>query len=414
MGLLGWSRGLLADKKGNVLIIAAAAMPLVVGSAGLAIDTIQLSLLRRHLQRAADSGALAGAYARVQQKDVSAAVNRTLAFSDAFPLASPAVIQNAPVSGAYANNDRAVRVVLEAERSLAFWSFFSGTNPVITVEATAALVYTGKYCMVALDESAGTGITFSGNSTVNLGCGVVSNTTGAQAVYADASADVTASPVAAVGGVPSSGAYNQPTLLLPYSLRQENPFEHIPEPAPPPTCDPTVMVENPGDTLNITPGCYSGFMVHGTLNLAPGTYYLTGDLTLNSQANLNGTGVTLIFTSLSPSDQSSYPTIAINGGAELDLTAPTEGEYEGLLMQYDQRKEGGDYFINGNSYSKFEGAFYFPRQHLTFNGNSEMETNCIQLVAYRLTFTGNTEITNTCPSSGGAKAFDATWVRLVG
>lgn len=397
--------GLLANKKGNVLVMAAAAMPLIVGSAGLAIDTIQLSLMKRHLQRAADSGALAGAYARVQSKDVNLAVNKALGFNDAFPLAStPGISQ--PATGPYGG--RSVRVALSAKRSLPFMSFFAA-EPTISVEATAALVYTGKYCMVSLDEGTGTGVTFSGNSTVNLGCGVISNTSGSSAVLADANSSVTASPVAAVGGVPSSSSYIQPTLLLPYSLKQKNPFAEIPQPSPPSSCPPPAPVAG-----TLAAGCHNGLDVSGTLTLAPGTHYIVGSaFNVNGGANLIGDGVTLVFTSLTPSDPSTYPTITINGNADLDLSAPTSGTYEGVLMHYDARNPGGNYHINGNSYSSLEGAFYFPTQHLTFNGNSEMESNCIQLVAFRLTFEGNTEINNDCPTGGGAKAFDASWVRLV-
>ncbi|HWH18485.1 MAG TPA: pilus assembly protein TadG-related protein [Allosphingosinicella sp.] len=408
MKLFRRGKGLLADKKGNVLIVTAAVMPLLVGSAGLAIDTIQLSLLKRHLQRAADSGALAGAYARAQSKPVSAAVNQALAFNDAFPLASPATITE-PNSGTYAN--RAVRVRLAATRSLPFWSFFRSA-PTITVEAMAALVYTGKYCMVSLDESSATGIRFSGNSTVNLGCGVISNTSGSSAVVAEQSSTVTASPVAAVGNVPSSTSYVQPTLLLPYSLKQPDPFASLPQPTAPSGCQPLTV--NTNQDITPTTNCFNGLDVRGTLRLNPGTYYVTGgSFNLNAQSNIIGSGVTIVFTSPTPSVQSSYPTININGGANINLTAPTSGTYAGVLMHYDARKEGGDYFINGNSGSTFEGAFYFPKQNLTFNGNSNMITNCIQLVAYRLTFTGNTKINNNCPTGGGARSFDASWVRLV-
>ena len=71
-------RKLFKDRGGNALAIAAAAMPLLVGSAGLATDTIQWTLWKRQLQRAADSAAFAGAYASVQNAVVSSAVNRDL------------------------------------------------------------------------------------------------------------------------------------------------------------------------------------------------------------------------------------------------------------------------------------------------------------------------------------------------
>ena len=39
--MFGFFKKLRRDKRGNVLIITAAAMPLLVGAAGLATDTIQ-------------------------------------------------------------------------------------------------------------------------------------------------------------------------------------------------------------------------------------------------------------------------------------------------------------------------------------------------------------------------------------
>ena len=53
-------RKLLGNERGNFLLIAAAAFPLLIGFAGLAVDTIQWVLWKRELQRAADSAAIAG------------------------------------------------------------------------------------------------------------------------------------------------------------------------------------------------------------------------------------------------------------------------------------------------------------------------------------------------------------------
>ena len=62
------------DKRGNVFIIVGLSLPMLVGSAGLATDTIQWTLWKRQLQRAADSAALAGAYAKMQDQNVVSAV----------------------------------------------------------------------------------------------------------------------------------------------------------------------------------------------------------------------------------------------------------------------------------------------------------------------------------------------------
>src|SRR5437870_8679308 len=62
--MIAFIRKLLKDRRGNVLAIACAAMPVIIGCAGLATDTIEWTLWKRQLQRAADSAAFAGVYDR--------------------------------------------------------------------------------------------------------------------------------------------------------------------------------------------------------------------------------------------------------------------------------------------------------------------------------------------------------------
>jgi uncharacterized membrane protein len=64
--MLSFLKALQRNERGNVLILTAAALPLIVGSAGLATDTIQWALWKRQLQRAADSAAIAGTYERMR------------------------------------------------------------------------------------------------------------------------------------------------------------------------------------------------------------------------------------------------------------------------------------------------------------------------------------------------------------
>src|SRR5919112_2017737 len=71
-------KSLWSDRRGNVLAITAAALPLIMGSAGLASDTIQWALWKRQLQRAADSAALAGVYDRVASSGSTSTVSSTV------------------------------------------------------------------------------------------------------------------------------------------------------------------------------------------------------------------------------------------------------------------------------------------------------------------------------------------------
>ncbi len=68
--------------------------------------------------------------------------------------------------------------------------------------------------------------------------------------------------------------------------------------------------------------------------------------------------------------------------------------------------------INGGQELSLEGAMYFPRTKLWFNGNSDVGAKCLQIVAQQLEFKGGANIQNDC-SAGYGRAFRARTVRLV-
>src|SRR5690349_2137394 len=73
------------DDRGNALILFGASLPLLIGAAGIATDTIQWTLWKRQLQRAADSGAIAGVYTRIKtdtESAVQTAVTSDLAINN--------------------------------------------------------------------------------------------------------------------------------------------------------------------------------------------------------------------------------------------------------------------------------------------------------------------------------------------
>jgi len=76
--MFGFLKKIWRDKRGNALLIAGAALPLIVGAAGLASDTIQWTLWKRQLQRAADSAAIAGVYDRTAAGGATTTVAATV------------------------------------------------------------------------------------------------------------------------------------------------------------------------------------------------------------------------------------------------------------------------------------------------------------------------------------------------
>ncbi len=396
--------------------IVALMVPAFLGCVALGVDTIQFSMWRRMMQRQADSGAIAGALALAQGQSVNSTVTNDLSRNNFVAMTAAPIIENAPTGGSYAGNAKAVRVRLSTSTNLPFSTIVLRRPVVINVEATGALINQGQYCVVALDNRDTVGISMGGNTTLNLGCGMISNTIASSAVTATGSSLITASPIAAVGGLQASSNYSNGTLLIPYTVPQQDPFASLPNPSG------FGNGSNNGDvnsnkTRSIDPGTYSGLDIKGTLNMSPGIYYINkGQFSVGAQGVVNGTGVTIILTSDEASyNPSSIATISMNGGATLNLTATTNGTYAGVLFYQDRRAlDSGANKINGNSASKLQGAIYFPGQAVEFTGNSDADIRCVQLVARRLIFTGNSNISNECPAGSGAQSFTGTRVKLVG
>ena len=435
MRAFGWLKKLRKNERGNALVIGAATLPLMIGAAAIGVDTIQVSLAKRQLQRAADSAALAGAYAIVQSQDVPTSVNHDLALNNDLPLSATA-IEPPPTVGPYANNNRAVRVVLTAQRAVPFISFFTQSAMTVSAEATAAIVFFGQYCMVSLENGNTTGVTFTGSTVADLGCGVATNSRSANGVVAAGNARVIASPIAAVGGVPSSSAYQTGTTLLPYSPVQADPLAHLPRtPTPPADCVPLDLNPQGNDPVYFPPlGASRSYCIVGSttgnndakiqsdIALPSATYYIQGGVldfgpaTVTEQTPASSTaptGVTFILTT-PPGQTTGVATLNMNANAVLRLAAPDTGTYAGVLMYQDSRSTGGTNQINGNSGSTLRGAFYFPSSDVVFNGNASMTVTCLQVVALHLHFSGNSTIRNSCPANSGSQAFDAAFVRLVG
>ncbi len=426
--MISFFKKIWQSKRGNALVIAGASLPMVMGAAGLASDTIQWALRKRQLQRAADSASMAGVYAESAGaavgtcSDVAGATyTNPVAYdvkkNEHLPQVPNCTVSNPPSTGSYTKDSKAVHVTLTMQRPLSFSGMFLSAAPTITANATATVVPSGQYCVVSLESQAVTGIDATGSTNVDLGCGMITNSTSLTAAVATGSSSVTASPIAAVGGIPSSTHWGDGTVLQPFTVAQVDPFANV-SPTPvsngTPSCwsDPNV---GPQATTTLQPGCYSSFTVKGTANLQPGTYYINGgSIDFNSGAVINCSGCTFVLSNSDPSSTATIGGITMNGTATLNLSAPSSGTYKGLIFDQDRRATSGNTIkINGDSNSFLQGAMYFPTSNFTYNGNSGQITNCLQIVAKDVTFTGNSAVNNSCPANSGSSAFTGQQVRLV-
>jgi Flp pilus assembly protein TadG len=408
-----WLRRLAHDRKGSVVSMTALMMPVLIGAAGMASDTIQWTLTKRMMQRAADSGAIAGAYALSQSANVQAAATNDITRNGGFKMTVTPIVNSPATSGSFRDAASAVEVILATDMDLPFTGLVMDGPVRVSARAVAEIGGNGDYCVLALENTNTTGIPIGGNATVNLGCGMMSNAPSASSIIANGSSYVTARPVAAVGNVPP-GNYAPGTERQSFALPLRDPYRGLPDPPNIPSSNNDLRVQ-PNRSSTFNAGTYRNIDVSGSATFNPGICYVTGSLNFGSQARVTSNGATFILTATNAaSNTGNIATVRMNGGANINMTAPSSGTYAGILFYQDRRASSmATNIVNGNSSSLLQGAFYFPRQELQFNGTSGMNTRCIQVVARRIDWRGNTAIDNVCPPASGASSFKGTQIKLV-
>jgi Flp pilus assembly protein TadG len=433
--MIGFFRRLLKDRRGSALAIACACMPLVIGAAGLATDTIEWTLWKRQLQRAADSAAFAGVYDRAAASGATTNTSTAVCADLSVNLHTwMSLIGTSPCTGtvgsyttlSYPNNTtyvtNQVTVTLKVQQSLPFSSMFMSAAPVITASATAGSVaYGGNPCMLALNKS-GTAIDNSGNTTVNAPtCIFYSDSASSNSAAAGGNSSVTAKAIAGVGGIASSNNWvvNQ---YLPYSPSLADPF------APPSstavTPDPSDMKcaghwvaahgQNPATWVNdaLTDGvdittmrdangnqanCFTSLSVGANRTLSIPNTYAGGPIYINGgNVDLQGAfscpACTIVLTNNDPSPTATIGTFSSNAQATNNITAPTSGAYKGIAVYQDRRATGNIDKINGGSGNVISGVVYFPKDTLWLNGTGSAVSLCSMFVANNLKFNGTGNI----------------------
>ena len=395
------AKKLKGDRRGNVLIISAIGAASLVGAAGLGVDTTQWFLAKRQLQQATDSGALAAALNMYRGSAFyDTAVNEIdRNFTDTVTIER---IVNPPQVGAYSGDSSAIEVVATVNRRLPFSSIFISSSPLIRTRSVATVVSEGEHCVISLAED-GTGIEVQGNADVLLGCGVAANSPNGLSIDLGGTSYLSASPISAVGGIDyASNNIPSSSVLQPYGLEVKDPLADrgLEPPTDPAGCTYNNLTVRPNTHVTLSPGRYcNGLTIRGSVTMQPGVYIIDGGtLLVNSQADVTGEGVTFVLTG---NNSSTVADIQINGGADIDLRAPTPEEdstWYGILFYQDTMGSTTESKINGDSGMQIEGIVYLPKGNVTFNGNSGQHADCLLLVANRVNFSGTSSLDNDCPS----------------
>jgi Flp pilus assembly protein TadG len=388
-------------------------MPVLMGIVGLGTDYGLWIHTSKKMQNAADTAAYSAALAKTNGSGNATTEANAVSSSYGFVNGLDGVVvsvNNPPTSGPNASNALAIEVVIQQPQKRFLSALMSSANVNVKTRAVAIPGTNGTGCVVALNKSAAKAITIQGTADINLtACSLYNDSNSATALSVGGSGTLKAKDINVVGGisgsVTASGSVvtGASAIADPYAGVSSGSFSG---------CDHTNMTAK--NTVTLSPGVYCqglGLNAGANVTLNPGVYYFDqGSLSVNGGATLTGTGVTLVFTS---STGSNYASANINGGATINLEAPTTGPTAGLVAVGDKNMPVGTVFkFNGGSTQIFKGALDLPSAAVSFAGGSNANNACTQLVADTITFTGNSQFAVNC-SGTGTKPIGAAVATLV-
>jgi hypothetical protein len=163
-------------------------------------------------------------------------------------------------------------------------------------------------------------------------------------------------------------------------------------PAPDPTTMPTQSakkVQYTQGTTNLQPGVYKGgISVSGTgsLNLAPGIYYMEGGgFSFSGQGNLVGEGV-MIYNAPGGGNSGG---VSVSGQGSMVLTGPTTGNYKNITFFQDRTSNVTGNITGTGGNTSITGTFYFAGALLNINGNGGVANIGSQYISNDLGLGGN-------------------------
>jgi Flp pilus assembly protein TadG len=406
--LLNSLRALKKDLRGSVApLLALAAIPLL-GGVGASVDYSRAAASKTAMQGATDATALALAKEVAQG---SSSVQAQPIFNALFTRPD---VQVTSVSSqvSQSGNSTAVTVSAAGSISTTFMRVMGYAQIPFQASSTASMTTVTDGCVLALDGTASSALSMGGSTNVNLSnCSAYSDSNSSSALSVSGSATLSAESIGAVGGVSVSSSNVTTTNGVGTHLQGlADPYADVVMPSYGGCTQSNLNVKT---TLTIDPGVYcNGISVNagGTLTLNPGIYFIDrGSFSVNGGGTVNGSGVTLIFTS---STGSNWATLTINGNAVVNLTAPIGGATAGLVVFGDRNIPLGTSFkLNGGSSQAFGGAIYIPTGSISYSGGANTSTSCTQIIGDTVAFTGNSSVAINC-SSYATKPFGPTNLRL--
>ena len=393
-------------RRGNVIVMCAVSLVMIVAVTALSVDGGMLLDKRRTLQATTDAAALAaaGEFVTNYRTDLGTDPKGT-----ARQAAYDACAQNGfvdgvncsvtvnipPKSGPFTGKPAHAEVLIAYDQPRFFARIFADDKVPVGSRSVARGKWVAiKNAIITLNPTGKGSLNAAGNGNITVqGANIQVNSNNSEAMIANGNGFMQATEFDVTGGAPGyitpgGGQFVGP--IVTYSEPIPDPLRYLPPPNPATmVVRETRRLQMSGGNKVIQPGVYmGGISITGKadLTMLPGIYYMQcGGFSYGGQGSLTAVGVMIYSAPCSNSD-----VIDISGQGNITMSPPTDGTYKGISI-WQERSSTNTVSISGSATAAMNitGTFYVAGGLLKVTGNGSQQTIGSQYISYDLNLGGN-------------------------
>src|ERR1700674_2508280 len=216
---------------GQIIIIVILTLPVIFAMIGLAIDVGYLRYVKRLMQSAADSAAMAGMLAFNYGDYVAVAQNAAALNGFTNGVNNAVVTVNTPpLYGPHATFTPYLEVIIVQNRSTLFAGIFGVKTVTVAARAVAYGGASSQNCIYALNPSS-TSFLANGSTNITAYCGIMIDSSNSQALSVNGSPTIYARSIGVVGGYIFNGSPSVTPTPVTSIVTASDPLAYLPKPA---------------------------------------------------------------------------------------------------------------------------------------------------------------------------------------
>jgi hypothetical protein len=407
---------------GQAIILIVFAMIGIISMVALAVDGGRAFLEKRNVQTAVDAVALGSALARIRDPqgewvDQAYAIAEINGYNNN-GLNNSVAIYSPPLTGKYTDDIEYIQVIITSFIP----TYFGNVIGIKRLRATAEAISRTQDGEIGpiLDGNAVVSLApksdcqdnrsfwIQGESTLNItGGGILINSSNpdcAMMQNGSASIRIEDGEIKVVGGID----VQKPQLITPFPTNT-GPGHAISYPPPflMPEFGCRKIAEIQPDKVTISSGAWDGsqgtFPPPGIQFLESGVYCLDTDFIARNNEPLQGNNVLF---------KVEGGEIRFGGETEVNLSAPTSGEFAGLLI-YAPIQNHNRIILNGGANTSIRGTILAPGADIHINGNASKYGFHSQIIGYTIQSNGTDNIRITYKDEDNYDAYNAPQIYLI-